>query len=70
MKVSYYVDAIWQGEGWYRIAYSDGLKWQALWYEYPFALREDYESAYQSASEFHLPYIDYLGDGDQPICER
>lgn len=65
-----YVKSMWQGEGWYRIAYSDGLKWDLHWYEYPIELREVYQSAYRSATEFHLPYIEYFGDGVEPDYDR
>lgn len=61
------VDGAWKGEGWYQIAYSDsGQKYDARWYEQEDQLVADFIGAYSSASEFHLPYCDYLGDGDEP----
>lgn len=57
----------WQGEGWYQICWSDGgQKWDAVWFENDEDLEENLASAYESATETHLPYIEYMGEGDEP----
>lgn len=62
--------ASWQGEGWYRIAYSDGgqdfTNDGPIWVETPLGLAEEIEAAGDGASETHKPYAEYLGDGDSP----
>lgn len=62
-----YVNSIWQGEGWYQINYSDGgQSYDAIWYEDRWMLTDDYSGAHYGATECHLPYIEYLGDGEAP----
>lgn len=60
----------WRGDGWYRIAYSDGgqdaTNEGAVWYEFRNDLEDDLEVAYEYATETHLPFIEYMGDGDKP----
>lgn len=57
----------WQGEGWYQICWSDGgQKWDAVWFENDEDLEENLASAYEGATETHLPYIEYMGEGDEP----
>lgn len=61
----------WKGEGWYRIAFSDsGMDWTSdgpIWIDSEPDFDAEMESAYGTATETHLPYADYLGDGDSPV---
>lgn len=63
-------DSEWQGEGWYRIAYSDGGQdWTnegPIWIENRVGFDEEMKIASAGATEFHLPYAEYMGDGDEP----
>lgn len=57
------VSSTWEGEGYYRFAYTDGPTTSPVWYEYKSELFEDYISALESeATETHLPTIEYIGD--------
>lgn len=57
--------ASWDGAGYYRIAYSDGgqdyTNDGAIWYESAADLVRDLRSAYESATETHLPYAERVG---------
>lgn len=54
----------WEGEAYYRIAYSDGgqdfTNDGATWYETAADLARDLRSAYKSATETHLPYAERI----------
>ena len=57
----------WYGEGWYGIGWSDGGTYgEVRWYETYRELERDYDAAYGESSETHLPFVDFLGDGDEP----
>lgn len=60
-------DAEWEGEGWYAVRWSDGGSWTnegPLWLDGRDELRDELYAAYQESTETHLPYSEYLGDGD------
>jgi hypothetical protein len=60
----------WSGEGWYRIGYSDGgqdfTNDGAVWHETAAELASNMAGAYAHSSGTHLPYIEYMGSGDEP----
>lgn len=61
---------IWQGEGWYRIGFSDGGQdWTndgPLWIETERALVEEMDAARGNSTDTHIPFAEYLGCGDEP----
>lgn len=60
----------WQGEGWYGIGFSDGgMDWTndgPAWFETEDDLLEEMRAAYGDATEYHLPCIEYHGNGENP----
>ena len=60
----------WMGEGWYRIGWSDGgmdfSSNGAVWHDSELDLEDDFEDAMEQATDTHLPYIEYMGDDDEP----
>ena len=59
-----------RGEGWYYVGYSDeSMSWTnegAVWCDSLRAFLELMNGANAAATEYHLPYAEYLGDGEQP----
>lgn len=67
LEIKQEVYGAWQGESWYQVWWSDGGQaYDAYWYENGVDLEDDLVGAYGDATEAHLPYIEYLGDGDEP----
>lgn len=60
----------WQREGWYRIGWSDGgMDWTsdgAIWLDAKQSLYNELACAESESTETHLPYAEWLGDGDEP----
>ena len=53
------LEECWQGEGWYRICFTDGMgSYPATWYETEGELADDLRGAYGDAGEIHLPYAE------------
>ena len=63
-------EIIWEGEGWYRIGWSDGgMNWTSngsVWFESEDQLTDEYMAAWNDATDTHLPFVEYKGDGDEP----
>jgi len=55
----------WNGEGWYRIAFSDGQQdWTndgAIWLETRAQYEDEMEAARATETETHLAYSNYIG---------
>lgn len=55
----------WKGQGYYRIAYSDGGQDYTsdgpVWFESYLQIEEAMEDAWKSATPTHLPYSEFLG---------
>lgn len=64
----------WKGEGWYRVGWSDGgMDWTnngPNWYDSERELEDEMFFANQNATDTHIPYAEYLGDGDEPEDEQ
>ena len=57
----------WVDAGWYCIGWSgSGETWEPVWLEYMSDLEAMVKSAYRSSSEYNLPYVEFLGAGDEP----
>ena len=60
----------WQGDGWYRIGWSDGgMDWTsdgALWFNDAGEIYDELRNAESYETETHLAYAEWLGDGDEP----
>ena len=60
----------WEGEGWYNVYYSDGgepaTNNGAVWCDTVNDLAGLISSANISKTEFHLPYVEFAGNGDEP----
>lgn len=53
------VEDAWEGEGWYQVSFSDGgQSYEERWYGSGEELAEDLRSAYEDATETHLPYAE------------
>ena len=53
------LEECWQGEGWYRICFTDGMgSYPATWYGTEADLADDLRGAYGDAGEIHLPYAE------------
>ena len=53
------LEECWQGEGWYRICFTDGMgSYPATWYGTQADLADDLRGAYGDAGEIHLPYAE------------
>lgn len=63
-------EMIWEGEGWYRIGWSDGgMDWTSngpVWFESEDQLTDEYMAAWNDATDTHLPFVEYKGNGDEP----
>jgi hypothetical protein len=63
-------NSAWKGDGWYYVGWSDGgMGWTsdgAIWCDGIWDLRDELDAAYDSATETHLPWVEYLGDGEEP----
>lgn len=59
--------------GWYRISYSDGgmdyTNEGPVWIGSPGELVDLWSGARETATDTHLPCLDYYGDGDEPSDE-
>lgn len=64
-EVNETADECWEGEGYYRIAWSDGgMDWTnngPVWFEYKDGLAAELEAAYQFKTDTHLPYAELVG---------
>ena len=59
--------AAWEGDGWYEIGWSDGGTYgEPRWYDTQDELNGDLECAYFESTETHLPYAEFLWDGEMP----
>ena len=60
----------WEGEGWYNVAYTDGgmpaTSDGAIWCDSINDLAGLISSANVSATEYHLPVVEFAGNGDDP----
>lgn len=56
------------GEGWYRLGWSDGgASGDSAWYDNVDDYSSDLHAAYGRATETHLPYLQWMGDGEEPV---
>lgn len=57
---------MWNGEGWYRICWSDGgMDWTSdgpVWFETKRELYAELQSAEEFSTETHLPYAEFVGE--------
>lgn len=55
----------WKGQGYYRIAYSDGGQDYTsdgpVWFEDYYQIEKAMEDAWSFATDTHIPYSEYLG---------
>ena len=67
-------EKVWEGEGWYAIRFSDGgMDWTndgPVWFEVEDDLVDEYMAAWDAATETHVPYVEYKGDGDKPDTDE
>ena len=60
----------WEGEGWYNVNYTDGgmpaTSDGAIWCDSVNDLAGLISSANVSATEYHLPVVEFAGNGDDP----
>ena len=64
----------WKGEGYYSVKFSDGgqdfTNNGPVWLEDEDDLAALYESAWTTATEAHLPYVEYIGQGFGTILHK
>ena len=62
--------AAWEGEGWYNVNYTDGgmsaTSDGAIWCDSVNDLAGLISSANVSATEYHIPVVEFAGNGDDP----
>ena len=60
----------WTGEGWYRIGWSDGgMDWTnngPIWFDCERDFDYEMYVVNEHSTETHLPYVEYMGDDDEP----